>query len=239
MRVVLLSQGGKKIETPPTVVQVHHPQPHPSQIHGQQCDNYSYPKKRPFSNSDRSDWQRERKLSYGGNSRQGRGGERHHPYDQHRHKEHHDGDRRPREEPHCSSESYQPKTPSRKRPHEQDNSDRDHRGHRDSYDRHHHDPKRRRTEEIRPHQQEFRRMSDPIGYHGQGPSDHHRSFRPEKSGDSKMSSAPPSKYYDPRSPHAQKAPHEAMSVFEHRSPLQGLYRDQKISPGYNWHSRKT
>uniref|UniRef100_H9G384 Chromodomain helicase DNA binding protein 2 n=1 Tax=Anolis carolinensis TaxID=28377 RepID=H9G384_ANOCA len=229
---------------PPPPPKVHHPLPHPSQMHGHQRDNYNHPNKRQFSNSDRSDWQRDRKFSYGGNANQGWVGERHHPYDQHWYKEHHYGDRRPRGEPHRSSGSYRPNNPSRKRPYEQYNSDRDHRGHRDYYDRHHHDSKRRRTEEFRSqnyHQQEFRRMSDhrpPIGYHGQGPSDHYRSFHPEKSSDYKMFSAPHSQLSDPRSPPSQKSPHDAKSPIEHRSPLDRSV-DQKSNAEYNWSSRKT
>uniref|UniRef100_A0A803U1K8 Chromodomain helicase DNA binding protein 2 n=1 Tax=Anolis carolinensis TaxID=28377 RepID=A0A803U1K8_ANOCA len=149
-----------------------------------------------FFPADRSDWQRDRKFSYGGNANQGWVGERHHPYDQHWYKEHH------------------------------------------------HDSKRRRTEEFRSqnyHQQEFRRMSDhrpPIGYHGQGPSDHYRSFHPEKSSDYKMFSAPHSQLSDPRSPPSQKSPHDAKSPIEHRSPLDRSV-DQKSNAEYNWSSRKT
>ncbi|XP_060611616.2 chromodomain-helicase-DNA-binding protein 2 isoform X2 [Anolis sagrei] len=231
--------------TPPPPPKVHHPLPHPSQMHGHQRDNYNHPNKRHFSNSDRSDWQRDRKFNYGGNANQGWGGERHHPYDQHWYKEQHYGDRRPRGDPHRSSGSYRPNNPSRKRPYEQYNSDRDHRGHRDYYDRHHHDSKRRRTEEFRSqnyHQQEFRRMSDhrpPVGYHGQGPSDHYRPFHPEKPSDYKqMFSAPHSQLSDPRSPPSQKSPHDAKSPMDHRSPLDRSL-DQKSNPEYNWSSRKT
>uniref|UniRef100_A0A8C6J672 DNA helicase n=1 Tax=Melopsittacus undulatus TaxID=13146 RepID=A0A8C6J672_MELUD len=65
----------------------------------------------------------DRKFNYGGNSNQMWGGERHHQYEQHWYKDHHYGDR------------YRPNNMSRKRPYEQYNSDRDHRGHRDYYDR--------------------------------------------------------------------------------------------------------
>uniref|UniRef100_A0A672V6T4 Chromodomain helicase DNA binding protein 2 n=1 Tax=Strigops habroptila TaxID=2489341 RepID=A0A672V6T4_STRHB len=78
---------------------------------------------------------RDRKFNYGGNSNQMWGGERHHQYEQHWYKDHHYGDRRSRGEPHRSSGSYRPNNLSRKRPYEQYNSDRDHRGHRDYYDR--------------------------------------------------------------------------------------------------------
>uniref|UniRef100_A0A8C0J7M8 Chromodomain helicase DNA binding protein 2 n=1 Tax=Chelonoidis abingdonii TaxID=106734 RepID=A0A8C0J7M8_CHEAB len=159
-----------------------------------------------------------RKFNYGGNSNQVWGGERHHQYD---------------------SGNYRPNNLSRKRPYEQYNSDRDHRGHRDYYDRHHHDSKRRRSDEFRPqnyHQQEFRRMSDhrpPMGYHGPGPSDHYRSFHTDKSGDYKQPLPPPhSQLSDPRSPPSQKSPHES------KSPLDRSL-EQKNNPDYNWNVRKT
>uniref|UniRef100_A0A8C3I5M4 Chromodomain helicase DNA binding protein 2 n=1 Tax=Chrysemys picta bellii TaxID=8478 RepID=A0A8C3I5M4_CHRPI len=177
-----------------------------------------------FLPTDRGDWQRDRKFNYGGNSNQVWGGERHHQYEQHWYKDHHYGDRRP---------------------YEQYNSDRDHRGHRDYYDRHHHDSKRRRSDEFRPqnyHQQEFRRMSDhrpPMGYHGQGPSDHYRSFHTDKSGDYKQPLPPPhSQLSDPRSPPSQKSPHESKSPLDHRSPLDRSL-EQKNNPDYNWNVRKT
>uniref|UniRef100_A0A674I922 Chromodomain helicase DNA binding protein 2 n=1 Tax=Terrapene triunguis TaxID=2587831 RepID=A0A674I922_9SAUR len=177
-----------------------------------------------FLPADRGDWQRDRKFNYGGNSNQVWGGDRHHQYEQHWYKDHHYGDRRP---------------------YEQYNSDRDHRGHRDYYDRHHHDSKRRRSDEFRPqnyHQQEFRRMSDhrpPMGYHGQGPSDHYRSFHTDKSGDYKQPLPPPhSQLSDPRSPPSQKSPHESKSPLDHRSPLDRSL-EQKNNPDYNWNVRKT
>ncbi|XP_062994217.1 chromodomain-helicase-DNA-binding protein 2-like [Elgaria multicarinata webbii] len=138
------------------------PPPHPSQMHGQQRDNYNHPNKRHFSNVERGDWQRERKFNYGGNANQMWGGERHHQYEPW-YKDQRYGERRPRGEPQRSSGNNRLNNPSRKRPYEQYNSDRDHRGHRDYYDRHHHDSKRRRSDEFRSqnyHQQEFRRMSD-------------------------------------------------------------------------------
>uniref|UniRef100_A0A8C3T2I6 DNA helicase n=1 Tax=Chelydra serpentina TaxID=8475 RepID=A0A8C3T2I6_CHESE len=198
-----------------------------------------------FLTTDRGDWQRDRKFNYGGNSNQVWGGERHHQYEQHWYKDHHYGDRRSRGDPHRSSGNYRPNNLSRKRPYEQYNSDRDHRGHRDYYDRHHHDSKRRRSEEFRPqnyHQQEFRRMSDhrpPMGYHGQGPSDHYRSFHTDKSGDYKQPLPPPhSQVSDPRSPPSQKSPHESKSPLDHRSPLDRSL-EQKNNPDYNWNVRKT
>ncbi|KAM6301549.1 chromodomain-helicase-DNA-binding protein 2-like [Podargus strigoides] len=124
---------------------------------------------------------------------------------------------------HRSSGNYRPNNLSRKRPYEQYNSDQ---FHRDYYDRHHHDSKRRRSDEFRPqnyHQQDFRRMSDhrpPMGYHGQGPSDHYRSFHTDKSGDYKQPLPPPHPAVsDPRSPPSQKSPHDSKSLLDHRSPL--------------------
>ncbi|XP_042328509.1 chromodomain-helicase-DNA-binding protein 2 isoform X3 [Sceloporus undulatus] len=224
---------------------VHQHPLHPPQMHGHQRDNYNHPNKRHFSGAERGDWQRDRKFNYGGNANQVWGGERHHQYDQHWYKEHHYGDRRPRGEPHRSSGNYRPNNPSRKRPYEQYNSDRDHRGHRDYYDRHHHDSKRRRSDEFRSqnyHQQDFRRMSDhrpPVSYHNQGPSDHYRSFHPEKASDYKQMLPPShSQVSDPRSPPAQKSPHDAKSPLDHRSPLDRSV-EQKSNPEYNWNSRKT
>ncbi|XP_044301009.1 chromodomain-helicase-DNA-binding protein 2 isoform X3 [Varanus komodoensis] len=226
----------------PRSQKLHQPLPHPSQMHTQR-DNYN-PNKRHFSNADRGDWQRDRKFNYGGNANQVWGGERHHQYEPW-YKDHHYGDRRMRGEPHRSSGNYRPNNPPRKRPYEQYNSDRDHRGHRDYYDRHHHDSKRRRSDEFRSqnyHQQEFRRMSDhrpPIGYHGQGPSDHYRPFHPDKSAEYKQLLLPPhSQVSDPRSPPSQKSPHDAKSPLDHRSPLDRSL-EQKNNPEYNWSGRKT
>ncbi|XP_053129167.1 chromodomain-helicase-DNA-binding protein 2 isoform X2 [Hemicordylus capensis] len=224
---------------------LHPPLPHPSQMHGHPRDNYIHPNKRHFSNADRGDWQRDRKFNYGGNANQVWGADRHHQYEQHWYKEHHYADRRLRGEPHRSSGNYRLNNLSRKRPYEQYNSDRDHRGHRDYYDRHHHDSKRRRSDEFRPqnyHPQDFRRMSDhrpPMGYHGQGPSDHYRPFHLDKSADYKQPLPPPhSQVSDPRSPPAQKSPHEAKSPLVHRSPLDRSL-EQKNNPDYNWSARKT
>ncbi|PKU42821.1 chromodomain-helicase-dna-binding protein 2 [Limosa lapponica baueri] len=227
----------QKIHMPPSHAQ--------QQMHGHPRDNYGHPNKRHFSNTDRGEWQRDRKFNYGGNSNQMWGGERHHQYEQHWYKDHHYGDRRSRGEPHRSSGNYRPNNLSRKRPYEQYNSDRDHRGHRDYYDRHHHDSKRRRSDEFRPqnyHQQDFRRMSDhrpPMGYHGQGPSDHYRSFHTDKSGDYKQPLPPPHPAVsDPRSPPSQKSPHDSKSPLDHRSPLDRSL-EQKNNPDYNWNMRKT
>uniref|UniRef100_A0A8C2CWN6 Chromodomain helicase DNA binding protein 2 n=1 Tax=Cyprinus carpio TaxID=7962 RepID=A0A8C2CWN6_CYPCA len=71
----------------------------------------------------RGDWQRDRKYSYPGNSSQPWQGDRHHPYDTHRYKDHHYGDR------------YRNSSSPRKRPYDQYGNDRDQRGHRDYYDR--------------------------------------------------------------------------------------------------------
>uniref|UniRef100_A0A8C9MXQ5 Chromodomain helicase DNA binding protein 2 n=1 Tax=Serinus canaria TaxID=9135 RepID=A0A8C9MXQ5_SERCA len=113
-----------------------------------------------------------------------------------------------------------------------------------SLHRHHHDSKRRRSEDFRPqnyHQQDFRRMSDhrpPMGYHGQGPSDHYRSFHTDKLGDYKQP-LPPSHpaVSDPRSPPSQKSPHDSKSPLDHRSPLDRSL-EQKNNPDYNWNIRK-
>ncbi|XP_023583579.1 chromodomain-helicase-DNA-binding protein 2 [Trichechus manatus latirostris] len=111
--------------------------------------------------------------------------------------------------------------------------------------RHHHDSKRRRSDEFRPqnyHQQDFRRMSDhrpPMGYHGQGPSDHYRSFHTDKLGEYKQPLPPlhPA-VSDPRSPPSQKSPHDSKSPLDHRSPLERSL-EQKNNPDYNWNVRKT
>lgn len=84
--------------------------------------------------ADRGDWQRDRKFSYGsGNSNPSWGSDRHHQYEQHWYKDHHYGDRRHMDS--HRSGSYRPNNLSRKRPYDQYSSDRDHRGHRDYYDR--------------------------------------------------------------------------------------------------------
>ncbi|XP_036909592.1 chromodomain-helicase-DNA-binding protein 2 isoform X6 [Sturnira hondurensis] len=222
----------------------HLPAAHGPQVHGHPRDNYSHPNKRHFSNADRGDWQRERKFSYGGgNNNPPWGSDRHHQYEQHWYKDHHYGDRRHMDS--HRSGSYRPNNLSRKRPYDQYSSDRDHRGHRDYYDRHHHDSKRRRSDEFRPqnyHQQDFRRMSDhrpAMGYHGQGPSDHYRSFHTDKLGEYKQPLPPlhPA-VSDPRSPPSQKSPHDSKSPLDHRSPLERSL-EQKNNPDYNWNVRKT
>ncbi|XP_060115774.1 chromodomain-helicase-DNA-binding protein 2 isoform X1 [Heteronotia binoei] len=242
------SSSGRDAPTPqiphgPHPPKLHPPPVHHAQMHGHQRDNYGHPNKRHFSNADRGEWPRDRKFNYGGN--QMWGGERHHPYEQQWYKEHHYGDRRVRGEPHRSSGNYRLNNMSRKRPYEPYNSDRDHRGHRDYYERHHHDSKRRRSDEFRApnyHPQDFRRMSDhrpPIGYHGQGPLDHYRSFHPDKSADYKqLLPVSHSQVSDPRSPPSQKSPHDAKSPLDHRSPLERSL-EQKNTPDYNWSARKT
>ncbi|MEJ1270657.1 chromodomain helicase DNA binding protein 1 [Cricetulus griseus] len=221
----------------------HLPASHGPQMHGHPRDNYSHPNKRHFSNADRGDWQRERKFNYGGGNNAPWGSDRHHQYEQHWYKDHHYGDRR-HMDAHRSG-SYRPNNMSRKRQYEQYSSDRDHRGHRDYYDRHHHDSKRRRSDDFRPqnyHQQDFRRMSDhrpTMGYHGQGPSDHYRSFHTDKLGEYKQPL--PSLHTavsDPRSPPSQKSPHDSKSPLDHRSPLERSL-EQKNNPDYNWNVRKT
>uniref|UniRef100_A0A673G8K7 Chromodomain-helicase-DNA-binding protein 2-like n=1 Tax=Sinocyclocheilus rhinocerous TaxID=307959 RepID=A0A673G8K7_9TELE len=84
--------------------------------------------------TDRGDWQRDRKYSYPGNSSQPWQGDRHHSYDTHRYKDHHYGDRRPHGD-YRSSGGYRNSGSPRKRPYDQYGNDRDHRGHRDYYDR--------------------------------------------------------------------------------------------------------
>ncbi|XP_066211753.1 chromodomain-helicase-DNA-binding protein 2 isoform X1 [Saccopteryx leptura] len=220
----------------------HVPVSHGPPMHGHPRDNYSYPNKRHFSNADRGDWQRERKFNYGGGNPPW-GGDRHHQYEQHWYKDHHYGDRRHMDS--HRSGSYRPNNLSRKRPYDQYSSDRDHRGHRDYYDRHHHESKRRRSDEFRPqnyHQQDFRRMSDhrpPVGYHGQGPSDHYRSFHADKLGECRPPLPPlhPA-VSDPRSPPSQKSPHDSRSPLDPRSPLERSL-EQKNNPDYNWNIRKT
>lgn len=95
---------------------------------------YIIPNPFPSHCTERGEWQRDRKFNYGGNAHQMWGAERHHQYEQHWYKEHHYGDRRLRGEPHRSG-NYRLNNLSRKRPYEQYNSDRDHRGHREYYDR--------------------------------------------------------------------------------------------------------
>ncbi|XP_072134198.1 chromodomain-helicase-DNA-binding protein 2 isoform X1 [Mobula birostris] len=215
------------------------PPHHQQQLHPHHRDLYTQLSKRPFNNTDRGDRQRDRMYNY---SNQHWVADRHHPYDQHRYKDHHFGDRRPRGDPHRNSGNYRPNNIHRKRPYNQYGSERDHRGHRDYYDRRHQDMKRRRSDEFRPqdhhnlgHQPDFRRLPDHRGpgpYHSQGPSEHYRPFHIEKPMEHKVP-AP-----DHRSPLSQKSPHDSRSPHEHRSPLDRSL-EHKNTPDYNWNVRKT
>lgn len=71
---------------------------------------------------------------YPGNSNQSWQGDRHHPYDQHRYKDHY-SDRRSHGDSYRSSGGYRNNSSPRKRPYDQYSNDRDHRGHRPYYDR--------------------------------------------------------------------------------------------------------
>lgn len=85
-------------------------------------------------------------------------------------------------------------------------------------------------------------MSDhrpPMGYHGQGPSEHYRSFHTDKLGDYKQPLPPLHPAASaPRSPPSQKSPHDSKSPLGHRSPLERSL-EQKNNPDYNWNVRKT
>uniref|UniRef100_A0A673JYM9 Chromodomain-helicase-DNA-binding protein 2-like n=1 Tax=Sinocyclocheilus rhinocerous TaxID=307959 RepID=A0A673JYM9_9TELE len=208
---------------------VNHPPGPPTHAHHRE---YNHPNKRHFPNDDRGDWQRDRKYSYPGNSNQPWQGDRYHPYDSHRYKDHHYGDRRPHGD-YRSSGGYRNSGSPRKRPYDYGN-DRDHRGHRDYYDRHP-DPKRRRSDEYRSpnyhpggggHPQDFRRMPDhrgPPGNHGPMGPDHYRPFHPDK----------PPPLIDPRSPQSQKSPLEPIS------PAMERTAEQKPVTDFNWNNRKT
>ncbi|XP_048418921.1 chromodomain-helicase-DNA-binding protein 2 isoform X1 [Stegostoma tigrinum] len=221
---------------PPHLLPPHHQQ----QMHGHHREPYNQLNKRPFNNADRGDRQRDRMYNY--NNNQQWGSDRHHPYDQHRYKDHHFGDRRPRGDPHRNSGNYRPNNMHRKRPYNQYGNERDHRGHRDYYDRRHQDLKRRRSDEFRPqdhhslgHQPDFRRLPDhrlPTAYHSQGPAEHYRPFHLEKPMEHKAPTG------DHRSPLSQKSPHDSKSPLEHRSPLDRSL-EHKNTPDYNWNVRKT
>ncbi|KAF7699143.1 chromodomain-helicase-DNA-binding protein 2 isoform X1 [Silurus meridionalis] len=173
----------------------------------------------------RGDWQRERKYNYPGNSNQPWQGDRHHPYDQHRYKEHHYNSRRGHTDLYRSSNFRNPGS-ARKRVYDQYSNDRDHRAHRDYYDRHP-DPKRRRSDDYRSanyHQgggggynQDFRRLPEQRGVPG---PDHYRPFHPDK----------PPPLLDPRSPQLQKSPIESLSPLERTTepkPNTDLNRNRK------------
>ncbi|XP_051953606.1 chromodomain-helicase-DNA-binding protein 2-like isoform X1 [Xyrauchen texanus] len=220
---------GTQPSTKPHPHAIHPPGPPP---HGHHRDQYNQPNKRHFPNDDRGDWQRDRKYSYPGNSNQPWQGDRHHLYDCHRYKDQHYGDRRPHGD-YRSSGGYRNSGSPRKRPYNQYGNDRDHRGHRDYYDRHP-DPKRRRSDEYRSpnyhqggggHPQDYRRMPDhrgPLGNHGPPGPDHYRPFHPDK----------PPPLIDPHSPQAQKSPLEPISPAERTA-------GQKPVTEFNWNNRKT
>uniref|UniRef100_A0A4W3I8J8 Chromodomain helicase DNA binding protein 2 n=1 Tax=Callorhinchus milii TaxID=7868 RepID=A0A4W3I8J8_CALMI len=178
---------------------------------------------------DRGERPRERMYNYGGGGGGPWGPDRHHVYEQHRYKEHHYGDRRPRSDPHRNSGNYRLNNIHRKRPYSPYSNDRERRGHREYYDRRHQDGKRRRSDEFRPqdhhnpcHQTDPRRPPDhrpPGPYHSQGPSEHYRSFHPDR----------PAEH---RSPLAQKSPHDSKSPLEHSL-------EHKGTPDYSWSTRKT
>ncbi|KAG5848599.1 hypothetical protein ANANG_G00100230 [Anguilla anguilla] len=211
------------------------PLSHPTQPtpHAHHREPYNQSNKRHFSNDDRGDWQRERKYSYPSNSNQSWQGEWHHPYDQHRYKDHHYSDRRPHTDTYRSSGNY------RKRPYEQYGNDRDHRGHRDYYDRHQ-DTKRRRTDDFRSqnyhqggaHGQDFRRMPDhrPQPNHGPMGLEHYRPFHQDKVGGGDYKPPP---LLDPRSPQAQQSP------LDSRSPPERTAEPKNATGDFNWNSRKT
>uniref|UniRef100_A0A672H0I9 Uncharacterized protein n=1 Tax=Salarias fasciatus TaxID=181472 RepID=A0A672H0I9_SALFA len=170
-----------------------------------------------------------RKYNYPSNSNSSWQGDRHHPYDPHRYKDHY-SDRRPHGDMYRSSGSYRNNNSPRKRPYEPYGNDRDHRGHRPYYDRHP-DPKRRRPDDFRPsyHQgrdgpsQDFRRMPDHRPPGPPGPEHYSRPFHPDK----------PPPLLDPRSPQAQKSPQDS------RSPHERPAEPGAAMPDPNWNSRKT
>ncbi|XP_076847370.1 chromodomain-helicase-DNA-binding protein 2 isoform X2 [Brachyhypopomus gauderio] len=212
----------------------HLPQNHPTgpPSHSHHRESYNQSNKRHFPNDDRGEWQSKRKYNYPSNSGQSWQVDRHHPYDGHRYKDHHYGDRRPHTDSYRNPGGYRNPSSPRKRPYDQYANDRDHRGHRDYYDRHP-DPKRRRTDEYRSpnyhagagHSQDFRRMPDHRGLpgnHGPAGPDHYRPFYPDK----------PPPLMDPRSPQAQKSPLECLSPHERTA-------EQKSGADLNWNNRKT
>lgn len=87
------------------------------------------------SSTDRGDWQRERKYNYPGNSNQPWQSDRHHPYDQHRYKEHHYSNRRAHTDLYRSSGGFRNPGSARKRVYDEYSNDRDHRAHRNYFDR--------------------------------------------------------------------------------------------------------
>ncbi|CAB1323162.1 unnamed protein product [Coregonus sp. 'balchen'] len=210
------------------------PRPSPTSPHGHHREGYNKSNNRHFGNDDRGDWQRDRKYNYPGNSNQSWQGERHHPYDAHRYKDHHYGDRRPREDSYrSSSSSYRSGSSNspRKRPYDQYDNDQDHRDRRAYYDRHP-DAKRRRGDDFRPpqdfrsgggHPQDFRgRMLEQRG--PTGPEHFTRPYPDNK----------PPPLLDPRSSQAQKSPQDS------RSPTAERTAEQKAAGAdLNWNNRMT
>ncbi|KAG7259566.1 hypothetical protein CRUP_005669 [Coryphaenoides rupestris] len=200
----------------------------------QQSSKNSQPSHEPYFDTDRGDWQRERKYGYPGNSNQPWQGDRHHPYDPHRYKDHYD--RRPHGDSYRSSGGYRNNSSPRKRSYDQYGNDRDHRAHRPYYERHP-DAKRRRSDEFRtpnyhqsrdgppaPPTQDYRRPSDHRSPGSTGP-EHYRPFHPDK---------PPGQL-DPRSPQAQKSPQDSRSPLERPTEQQ---QQQKAGGDSNWNNRK-
>uniref|UniRef100_A0A8C4EV90 Chromodomain helicase DNA binding protein 2 n=1 Tax=Dicentrarchus labrax TaxID=13489 RepID=A0A8C4EV90_DICLA len=155
------------------------------------------------------------------NSNQSWQGDRHHPYDPHRYKDHY-GDRRSHGDSYRSSGSYRNNSSPRKRPYDQYSNDRDHRGHRPYYDR--------RSDEFRPnyHQgrdgplQDFRRMPEHRPAGPPGPEHYSRPFHSDK----------PPPLLDPRSPQTQKSPQDSRSP-----PERPVEPNTAADP--NWNNRKT
>ncbi|XP_024235229.1 chromodomain-helicase-DNA-binding protein 2 isoform X2 [Oncorhynchus tshawytscha] len=210
------------------------PRPSPTSPQGHHREGYNKSNNRHFGNDDRGDWQRDRKYNYPGNSNQSWQGERHHPYDAHRYKDHHYGDRHPREDSYrssCSSYRSGSSNSPRKRPYDQYDNDQDHRDRRAYYDRHP-DAKRRRGDDFRPpqdfrsgggHPQDFRgRMLEQRGPTGQ---EHFTRPYPDNK---------PPPLLDPRSPQAQKSPQDS------RSPNAERTAERKAAGAdLNWNNRKT
>ncbi|TTF56870.1 Chromodomain-helicase-DNA-binding protein 2 [Bagarius yarrelli] len=203
------------------------PHNHPTGFSSQSQHREHYNQhKRHFPNDYRGDWHRERKYTYPGNSNQPWQGDRYNPYDQHSYKEHHYSNRRAHTDLYHSTGFRNPGS-ARKRMYDQYSNDRDHRVHREYYDRHS-EPKRRRSGDYHSancnqggggicYNQEFRRMPD---HQGIPETDHYRSFNPDK----------PLPLLDPRSPQAQKSPLESLSPLEKTT-------EPKPSPDLKWNRK--
>ncbi|XP_042329946.1 chromodomain-helicase-DNA-binding protein 2-like [Sceloporus undulatus] len=213
--------------SPPQKVQ-QSPSP-PPQMQGHQHDNYNDPNQRHSNGAaKRCIWQDQKYSYYRSGNRAWRclrGDEYKQPWDY--------GDRQPHREP---SRSWG--NSSCKQQADQSNSDREHWGHRDSYNRYDQNSKRRPSDACPSQnnpQQDFRQVSDPrlsISYQSQGPLGHYHSCHPEKAtGDKKMLPPPQCEVSGPSAPPAKKCCHEPLFVY--RSPLAGLYKEPK-SLGYNW-----